>query len=267
MVAEAIEQIRNEPGKLPQTRYSLVASKYKASALLLYALGYPLSEVRAAFAEAVRALQKVFELRGQEAAFPAFVLTYDPNKLPTDPGSHELKPMHPPGTMDYSLTNSREGYFGVCQALVAGEDDLAGCLATLIWDPPDASYIGRRSEVCTPNDQRLAYALRELLAGNRDGVLAELKGIRAGSKETYDTDQATMIRSLVTGETFAFRDALESYLHWHARRAVDKGNLDAVDFFLCLPGLALCREAVRRQVCDPDLFPQDNVFLPLELIR
>ena len=109
--------------------------------------------------------------------------------------------------------------------------------------------------------------MRELFAGNHDGVLAELKGIRAGSKETYDTDQATMIRSLVTGETFAFRDALESYLHWHGRRAVDKRNLDAVDFFLCRPGLALCREAIRRKVCDPDLFPQDNVFLPLELIR
>jgi hypothetical protein len=267
MVKESLEEIRTEPEKLPQTRYSMLASKYKTIAFLKYALGYPMEEVRIAFADATRALIRVFQLRGQEEAFPAYVLTYDPTKPPTDPTSTHVAPMHPPGTMDYSLTNSWTGYLGICEALVADEDGLASQLAALLWDPPDADYISRRSDICTPNDQRLGYALRELLAGNNEGVLTEIKGIRAGSKETYDTDQATMFRSLVTGKTFAFRDALESYLFWHERRAKDKRNVDSIDFYLSLPGLALCGQAVRRRVCDIDLFPQDNPFLPLELIR
>src|SRR5438477_4554050 len=65
---ETLERIRAEPEKLPQTRYSCLASEYETIALLQYALGYPLKEVRDAFAEAARALLKVFELRGQEEA-------------------------------------------------------------------------------------------------------------------------------------------------------------------------------------------------------
>jgi hypothetical protein len=266
-VPARLAEIRAEPEKLPQTRYSLLASTYRYIALYLYALGYPLQDVREALTHAAQAWLKVFELRGQEEAFPAYVLTYDPTKEPTDPGSHQIAPLHPPGTMDYSSTNSQKGYLAVCAAQIGGDDELAGRLAALIWDPPDADYIGRRSEVCTPNDQRLAYALRELFAGNNDGVRAELQGIRAGLKESYDTDQATMIRALVTGDTYGFRDALDSYLDWHRRRALDKRNIDRVDFYLSLPALALCGQAVRRNVCPVDLFPQENVFLPLELIR
>lgn len=267
MCQETLAKICAEPEKLPQTRHSSLASEYGGVAFLSYALGYPLEDVRSALADHARTLAKVFELRGHEDAFPAYVLTYDPAKQPSDPDSHTLAPMHPPGTKDYSLTNSRKGFLGVCAALTGGEDEVASRLASLIWDPPDASYIGRRSETCTPNDQRLAYALRELFAGNDDGVLTELKGVRAGMKESYDTDQATMIRSLITRDAAAFRNAIDSYLDWHRRRAVDKRNIDAVDFYLCVRGLGLCRLALQRGVCVMDDFTPDSVFLPLELIQ
>jgi hypothetical protein len=262
-VLDNYEASLSETQKLPHMRNIRLMREHGSIALLRYALGYPLEDVRSEFGEAGRA-RLTFYL--DEASLPAFVLARDPAHS-GQRGTPALDAADSGEKEDYSLSNSRDGYFGVCQALIADEDELARRLSALIWDPPNAGYIGRRSEVCTPNDQRLAYAFRELLGGNRDGVLTELKGIRAGSKQTYDTDQATMIRSLVTGETFTFRDALESYLFWHRRRAVHKWNLDAVDFFLCLPGLALCREAIRRKVCDPDLFPQDNPFLPLELIQ
>lgn len=267
---KTLAMIRREPEILPQTRYSSIASSYLQVAEFSYALGYPVATVREAFAHAARTLLKVFELRGTEDVFPAYILKYDPNKNPSDPTATELSPIHPPGTKDFSLANSSKGLRSVHYALIGGQDALAAELAALIWDPPNADYIGPRSEVCTPNDQRLAYAVRELFAGSEEGVLSELKGVRVGrikAKDIAILNYAMMIRSLVTQDAAAFHDALGDYLAWHLRWARDEQNIDKADFFLCIPGLGLSKLALQRGLITIDDLPQNDVYLPLDLIH
>jgi hypothetical protein len=244
-----------------------LAGDYESIALLSYGLGYPLDEVRDAFSKAAQAFIKVFELRGTEDAFPAYILTYNPSLPPQDPVSSTLEPLHPPGTKDYSLTNSNKNYRAVCEALIAGEDELAAQLASFIGDPPNEDYIGPRS-FCTPNDQRLAYALRELYQGGHDAVERELKGIRLAKKiDLHYRYQANMIRALATGNGPLFLEGLASLLDWHRQQAPSKRNRLDPHFFICIPALGLCRLAVQRKLCTDGEFPQDDVFLPLELIQ
>jgi hypothetical protein len=176
--------------------------------------------------------------------------------------------MHPPGEMDYSVTNSRNNYIAVCEALIAGKDALAERLATFIWDPSNASYISPRS-FCTPNDQRLAYALRSLFQGEDSvAVNSALKGISLRSKaELNIRHQATMIRSLATGDRSRYLEGLDGLLAWHRKEAPSKKNFRNPEFYICIPGLGLCRLAVQRQLCSATDLPQNDEFLPLELIR
>jgi len=136
-----------------------------------YALGFPLDQVRQAFVEAAAALLKVFELRGTKEAFPVVVMTVDPTKPEDDPA---FRPLHPPQTRDYSLTNSHDCFEAICVALIAGEYKIVDKLAKLMWDPPNASYISIHSEYITPNRIHLAYAVKHLLQENPTEAYKEL---------------------------------------------------------------------------------------------
>ncbi len=217
------EMIRADAGSLLQSRYSSLSSDYEVIALFSYALGLPLSDVREAFSQAAQSFQRVLELRGTTEAFPVVVLKYDASRSPDDrQACAEPVSLHGEGTQDYSLTNSQSSYVAVCEALIGCDDSTATRIARMIWDPPDASYIGPRS-YCTPNDQHLAYALRELLHGTKASAEAELEKLNlTRSSDARIAHEAVMIRSLLNGSRRRFVDGLSELLEWHRRAAATR---------------------------------------------
>ena len=260
-VPKLLEIIAAGRTRLIQTHFSSLASDYESIATLSYGLGLPLATVKDAFRNAACAYLKVFELRGTEPAFPVYSLTYDPAYPPSDAESLiEFKNITN-CKVDYSLSNSQKNYFAVCQALGVGEDNLADKLAALIWDPPDASYIGPRS-FCTANDHHLAYALRELIHGTAATMEAELKQLKLGKSQSFIRNQALMLQALATSDRQSFLECLAALLICHEQEASLTRNLRNPRFFLCLPAMGLCRLALRHRLCALENFPSDNVFLP-----
>lgn len=258
--------IAAEPKSLLQTRYSSLASDYESIAWFSYALGFPIAEVRSALCYAVSAYLKVFELRGTAPQFPVYKFQYDPSYSPGIPESTiEFKQLHDNDKVDYSLTNSQKGYVALCEALIVGEDLIVEKLSTLIWDPPNATYIGPRS-FCTPNDQHLAYAMRELLYGDIASMLSELAALKTSRQDVNIAFQATMLQALAMNDPSNFIRSIAALLCWHEKEAVSRKNYRNPEFFICTPGLALCKLALQRQICTIEDLPNENVFLPLKLI-
>src|SRR4051812_25324767 len=82
---ESLKLIAEEPGKLSQTRHSLLIRECLDLGLFYYAAGLPLKQTRDAFAEAAHATHNVFELRGTEHGIPMTYVTLDPTKPLGDP--------------------------------------------------------------------------------------------------------------------------------------------------------------------------------------
>ena len=149
-------------------------------------------------------------------------------------------------------------------ACIIGEFGLARDIALRIEDPPDASYIGTRSEVCTPKQQHLAYAVRALFAQDRMETDAQLRQVRRGRKDDEETLQATMIRAILEPAGNAFIAALGELLRLSARRADKDSNLS--DRILCVPGLGLARLGIEQRVITGAELPRDDVRFPIELL-
>lgn len=233
---------------------------HKDLGLYCYAAGYPLARTREEFALAGEGFERLCGLRATEP--PRTITTWTSGQPP-------VVTIHPP---DHSSTNSKEGLTAAYLALIAGRDDLARRLAALIWDPPDADYIGPRSEVCPTNeDQRLAFGFREFFADDPTGAERELAKIRR--VEGRLAFQKQMIRTLMAGERFEFSRALHKLTALHdveARRPVYADAICSIyesDDFLCLPGLALSTLALRRGLLDKSWLPEDDLFFPIELIH
>jgi hypothetical protein len=199
-------------------------------ALLEYALGYPLARVRKWLSQAALRHLKRMELRDTGAA---------------------------------SSLVSVDSLRFACLACTIGEFGLAREIALRIQDPPDANYIATRSEVCTPKQQHLAYAVRALFAENRAETDAQLRQIRRGRKDDEETLQAAMIRAILDPDANAFITALGELLTLSARRA--KKNSDLSDQILCAPGLGLARLALERGVNTAAELPGDDVRFPIGL--
>jgi hypothetical protein len=262
-VLEELDWIRDKPN---QMSYSVLWRYYSEIAVFSYALGLPLAEVRESLANAARTFLKVLELRGTGRPFPAYTLTYDPNYPPGHPDAVvEFKSLRAENARDYSVTNSRDNYVAVCQALIAGEDQLADHLASLVWDPPDASYIGPRS-FCTPNQQRVAYALRHLMSGDAAAADSELKGVRRTRRDISIRHEAAMVRAIVENARDVFTEALAALLDWTRREGLKRDPYNYSDFFISIVGLGLARLAVRRGICAIKDLPRENPLLPIDLI-
>lgn len=264
---ETRQMVREEPGKLLQTRMSSLEGDCLRIGLYQYALGYPLDQVRQALGESAVASLKVFELRGTEEAFPVVVLTLDPTKAVDDPKFViDTRPLHPPGTKDYSLTNSQACFESICLALIAGEHATAERLADLMWDPPNASYIGLRSETCTPNQQHLAYAVKHLMQNRPTEAEKELKRIGGQRKNEQQTAfMAKMVGGLVEKSSGPFLDALQELLYWHGKQARMRNNQLNPEMYFCLPAVGLSILAVRGGLLKKNELPSDP-YLPSELI-
>src|SRR5260370_7311392 len=97
-------------------------------------------------------------------------------------------------------------------ACTIGEFSLARDIALRIEDPPDANYIGTGSEVCTPKQQHLAYAVRALFAEDRSKTDAQLQQVRRSRQDDEKTLQATIIRPILPRVGTFFLSALPTLL-------------------------------------------------------
>lgn len=265
-IPELLAMIKSEPAKLRQIRYSSLASSYNEIALTSYALGYPLDVVAKNLRSAVQAYVEVFRLRGTEPPFEAYEVVPAAQETVTLGGDpFVIRPLHDPASKDYSLTNSRKNYYAVCKSLIVGDMSSATELAGVIWDPPGAPYLGKNSEVCTPNDQRIAYAMRRYYACDPTGVEAELRGLSSAS--TSIGAQATMWRGLVSLDGHLFVNGLDSLIRRHEKEARLKENRFESEFFICIPALGLARLALRDGVCGFHELPSDSVYLPIQLLE
>lgn len=265
--AKDIALIEAEPGKLAQTRHAILAGNCECIGFYRYALGYDLKLVNDAFLEAARAYLTVFQLRGTEAPFPVTVLTIDPEKSPGDPAFViGDRPLHPLGSKDFSTTNSKTGLEAVFLALTAHDPKLASELAALIWDPPNASYIGSTSEVCTPNEQCIAYSVKHLLENNCEGAMAEISKLRMAKQEGWVSGVTKMTEGIVTGDALLFLEGLHEQLSWHSKEAGKQSNSWRPEFYLSLYGLGMVMIALRKDVIGLEDLPSSNVHLPLDLI-
>jgi hypothetical protein len=171
-----------------------------------------------------------------------------------------------PGTKDYSLTNSKDCFEGICLALIGGQYETVVNLAGLMWDPPKANYVGPRSEVCTVNEQYFAYAVKEFLLGHPDQALKELKPVMYQTSEKGPAAMAKMVRGLVEKNDVFFTEGLQEFLYWYAKWARHRSRsfLPWISYF-SLPAVGLCILAVRQGLVKKSDLQEDR-YLPLELI-
>lgn len=262
---ELIEQselnICTEPQKLPQRRRFLLGDQYISTGLLSYALGFDADLCRKYLLKSLHVNVAAFRLRGTEGAFPILDAAFDPSKPLGDPGRVSLKDRHADGARDYSMTNSRDSFWYVCLGFGIGEEKVARELATMIWDPPNADYIGTRSAVCTPNQQAIAYALKAYLEGDLATAFAMVSRVRALPKD-YVGQQGQLLKSLIQGDGKGFLFSLENLLARHEQ--VSRRDKWYTRLYICAPALGMCVLALNAKLIAKDELP-DNVYLPMVL--
>ena len=258
MIADSRQLLTSEPEKLRQRRLSFLSRELRMLANYLYALGEPLTEVNSHLRDAAVAKLRVFELRGQGEGFERELVTITLDHTRDDVNSVERQT----DRADGSLTNSRSGLDAIYMAMVSGQFLMAQRLAQLIGDPSDAPWVGADSDVCTWDDQRIAYAVRDYILGESGDPEAELGNL--SNTDSRSAAEGSLVRALIE-EPPKFAEALEAQMKWHRTEARKKRNRKNTDYFLNLTALGLTALAIRNLgVAVADL-PQD-AHSPLELL-
>lgn len=227
-----------------QAQGALAAGYHRDLGLLRYADGAPLDEVRAAFRRATEYTLALFRLRAPR------------------------EPWQPTEDVDESLTNSRRALDALELGLACGAHDLATALAPLVWDPPGATYIGPNSVVCTPEEQRLAYALRDLLVN--DGA-SDVVGALPDTEWHTTLQQARgwALVSIAARDPNALAIAIETLREDHRAavraRLAEIGALDRLDLLLDVPSLAYAALGRARLGYVP--LPDADAYFPHDLAR
>lgn len=227
-----------------QAQGALAAGYHRDFGLLRFADGAPLGEVRTHFRRATEYMIAVFRARAPRAAWQRA------------------------DNVDESMTNSWSGLEAMELALSCGAIDLAETLAPLVWDSPDATYVGPTSVVCTLDQQRLAYALRDLLTRQFESAAA------SALPDTEWRDPAQRARgwalvSIAARDGNALTMAVEALREEHSaavRARLDQvPRLDRLDLLLDVPSLAYSALGRARLGYVP--LPHADPSFPHELAR
>jgi hypothetical protein len=253
-----------DPGRLLQTRYASIRSNLETLAAQHYAMGSPLEDVRRLLQESLDAGWKVHELRGTGDVFPVTVVRLDLSKGEDDPARSTWTPRDPPGTKDYSLGNSWDGFEEACRAFGIGNWALGEAFARKIWDPPGARWVGPKSQVCSTHQQRLAYVFRDALAGGDSETLRPLLNVMHARPLTIGM-MAEVMKGLFEGDKRGFLVALSALLHAHGAGARRGPCRTDTNLFICVPALGMSAIAVRRGLVEVGELPGKDPHLPVEL--
>jgi hypothetical protein len=240
--------------ELTQIDYVLAADSALDCACVTYALGAEPDDVRIWLSRAAYLLGQVFALRGTTPPITVTVIDEVGER-------RDGTPWGP----DQSLTNSRRGLLAMQTALIAGDQELAEQTAKMVGDPPNASYVGPESEVCTPDDQVIAYAFKAFLLGQTAVAVFHLGGITEGALPVI-RHQAAAIAMLIDRDEDAFLRVLDRLLRAHAAEAAKSENAREPRRFLCLSAIALARLGIDRGQVSHDLLPESSIYLPLDLL-
>jgi hypothetical protein len=234
--------------------------------LFAYALGSPLHRVRAYFAQAADMYAQGYRSRTPLEPIPVTLVTLPGGAGDNPRTSAPARREHEWGGRDESLTNSWTGRSAIYIALSVGEHTVAREIARYVYDPPDANYLGPRSEVLTPNQQRLAYAVRDLVLGDARQAVVETDGLER--PESGIETEATLVQDIALSNAQRFRMNLGTLLVEHKRTAHEPVNRNDPEYFLSLPGLGLSQLAVRAGLVSPaELEPiaRSSIYLPVAL--
>ena len=247
------EYAATEPASLGQVDHVFAADYALDCALVTFALSAGPNDVRTWIKRSAFALGEVFRLRGTTPAFPVTIVN-----------GNEPHSVAPPGAADASLTNSRRGLLAMQVALIAGDRSLIEQIATMVGDPPDATYIGPDSEVCTPEEQRLAYALKAHLLGQHAVAIFHTAGLTAAQPPVRQ--QAAIIEAIINRDAEPVFALLGELLATHAVAASDPHSYREPRCLINLPALSLAALAIQSGVIDLDRVPVDDPYLPRALL-
>lgn len=254
-VAEYIQDISTDPEpKKLQWIYSKLGRNYLTLGCCYFAVGMTENAV-ASFHNSAQSWLSVFKLRGK-----GFIRVAKPSQ--PEIGHQGLPPESSyKKVVDYSMTNSNDNRLATHLALICNDLSLATDISSRAWDP-DNSYVHPKSQVCTNNEQHLAYALKDLLRNDTDEAFGELKRlsfrIRPDHKFEYQ-----LLRAIIFTESETFGEILAEYLQWHKAYRKRKSNSHIIYHMACLPAVALSRLALVRNLVRMDELPLTNLSMQL----
>lgn len=213
------------------------ARHFQSAATLGYALGLPLSEIRAYGREALHRYIEVLRNRPPLEAFKSQIA----------PGSW----------LDYSIGSSRVSLDYLYWALLLRERDLAREIAENTWDTPEMGRVRIYPEY------RVAYALRDLILGRKVEAVNELERLPASSK-VYLHKQAKAISALAREARSDVTPAIVE-LSGATHIAMSREYLPYKKIF-ALPGAGLASYALDQELITKDELPHHIDTFPLELV-
>ncbi len=264
-VEEKLTVIKSGKGGLRQTEYALLYNDLVSLGLFYYGAGRSLQKVKNYFLEAVKVYQEVLRLRGTESSGRIEIEIPEDPSVPFDIGkAMESGSYEEVDGQDYSLGNARSSLNTVYLASAINERGIAKEIAGLIWDPDSADYIGPDSEVCTHDEQHLAYAVRALFIDDVSGVEKELLNITNSSPEV--TCQARMIQALSESSSGDFMSSISDLLRWHKDQALSGENMSMQEFIMSIPAIGLSAYAIQKGLINLDDLPEHIDYLPTGIL-
>ncbi len=246
------EYLALEPASRRPLDHALGVDYALTCAVTTFALGADPDDARVWIKRAAFAFGELFRSRGTVAV----------SRTQVTSGNGFLHAM-PPHVIG-ALTNSRLGLLAMEVALIAGDPTLTEQIAEMVGDPADAAYIGPDSEICTPDEQSLAYALKAHLLGQHAVAVFYAAGVHNAPMSIHQ--QAAAVIALVRQDPEAFVDALRGLLTAHAAAASEAKRAPVPRYLMSLPALGLASLGTESGLLGRDRLPKDNAYLPLAMI-
>ena len=262
---ETISEYRGGRLRYRQSRFALLSLDLYNIGLMHYAIGSQMSRVKRYFQASIQIYAEVLKLRGSESTGEIKIEFLDDPSEPFDIGEALAQGRSQSvDQKDYSLGTSRDTLRMVYLALGIQDNRRAKEFAEHIWDPADADYIGPDSEVCPPNDQRIAYGVRQTFENSKHSAKDELSAIINPSESAGF--QAAMITAIIDADGAAFVRSVRGLLDWHNSEARRDENRENTDFIICLPALGLSAHALLANVVEIESLPHNDAHLPFDLL-
>jgi hypothetical protein len=172
---------------------------------------------------------------------------------------------------DWSLGNSWSTLQSAWLLLSLGFEREAREIAAKTYDPPGAPYVLRSSPGqfggVTVGKQALAYAFKDLMAGDPGPAEQVLEVVGRGPDAAEHSLKGSMMRALALGERTKFLQVLEKMLIAHRKFAEKSHRANRTDpeTFLCVPAAAMTFLALRQGLVTLDELPADDPLLGVQL--
>ena len=220
-------------------RYSMFTKQLILSKLL-YSLGENLEQTLEQFNNAFESIRIVFrDIHGGKL----FATTTSPETF-FDP------------KIDYSVANSNDGLIGIYLGFLLNNFYGAGDLALRIGDPPEAPYIHPKSEVCNPDQQAIAYAIRALYMHDQEGALRETNKVSDHIPGLFF--QSKILKGIILGLPETVINTTREYQHWFASRQAKKRTIKHMDLLINIPAIALYLFAISQNICSGEELPGET---------